>query len=598
MEQLENRKAGREAKESDEEEKRVHDSSVDYKGRVPLRSSTGVWKASLFIITIEFSERLSNFGITANVISYLTKVIHQDLKTAAKSVNYWAGVTTMMPLFGGFLADAYTGRFSMVLLSSLVYLLGLSLLTMSQFIPSLKPCDVGGCEKARKIHEVAFFLAMYSISLGTGGHKPCLQSFGADQFDDDHAEERKKKLSFFNWWNIALCCGLFLGVTVIVYIEDNVSWGVAILILTITMAVTVATFYLGKPYYRYRLPEGSGLTPMLQVLVAAIRKRKLPSPSNPALLYEVPSYKIQGRLLGHTDRLTFLDKAAVLEEEEITNEMKHNPWRLATVTKVEEMKLVLSIIPIWLTSLPFGLCVVQTATFFVKQGATLNRKIGHNFEIPPASIYSLSAVGMITSVVIYDKILVPFLRRATGNERGISILKRIGSGMIFSVVTMSVAALVERKRQKIAEEDIDVLDGEKNVELPMSVFWLAPQFLILGLGDGFTLVGLQEFFYDQVPDSMRSLGMAFFLSVLGAGNFLSSFLITAVDHITEKDGKGWIGKDLNSSRLDKFYWLLAAINSVNIFAYVFFARRYTYKNVQRRLAATNLNKDDGMELMP
>lgn len=598
MEQLENRKAGREAKESDEEEKRVHDSSVDYKGRVPLRSSTGVWKASLFIITIEFSERLSNFGITANVISYLTKVIHQDLKTAAKSVNYWAGVTTMMPLFGGFLADAYTGRFSMVLLSSLVYLLGLSLLTMSQFIPSLKPCDVEGCEKARKIHEVAFFLAMYSISLGTGGHKPCLQSFGADQFDDDHAEERKKKLSFFNWWNIALCCGLFLGVTVIVYIEDNVSWGVAILILTITMAVTVATFYLGKPYYRYRLPEGSGLTPMLQVLVAAIRKRKLPSPSNPALLYEVPSYKIQGRLLGHTDRLTFLDKAAVLEEEEITNEVKHNPWRLATVTKVEEMKLVLSIIPIWLTSLPFGLCVVQTATFFVKQGATLNRKIGHNFEIPPASIYSLSAVGMITSVVIYDKILVPFLRRATGNERGISILKRIGSGLIFSVVTMSVAALVERKRQKIAEEDIDVLDGEKNVELPMSVFWLAPQFLILGLGDGFTLVGLQEFFYDQVPDSMRSLGMAFFLSVLGAGNFLSSFLITAVDHITEKDGKGWIGKDLNSSRLDKFYWLLAAINSVNIFAYVFFARRYTYKNVQRRVAATNLNKDDGMELMP
>lgn len=175
---------------------------------------------------------------------------------------------------------------------------------MSQFIPSLKPCDVGGCEKARKIHEVAFFLAVYSISLGTGGHKPCLQSFGADQFDDDHAEERKKKLSYFNWWNIALCCGLFLGVTVIVYIEDNMSWGVAILILTITMAVTVATFYMGKPYYRYRLPEGSGSTSMLQVLVAAIRKRKLPSPSNPALLYEVPNYKIQGRLLGHTDRLT------------------------------------------------------------------------------------------------------------------------------------------------------------------------------------------------------------------------------------------------------------------------------------------------------
>lgn len=32
-------------------EKWVHDSSVDYKGRVPLRASTGVWKAAFFIIS-------------------------------------------------------------------------------------------------------------------------------------------------------------------------------------------------------------------------------------------------------------------------------------------------------------------------------------------------------------------------------------------------------------------------------------------------------------------------------------------------------------------------------------------------------------------
>ncbi|TYK23597.1 protein NRT1/ PTR FAMILY 5.6 [Cucumis melo var. makuwa] len=33
-----------------DDEKWVADSSVDYKGRVPLRASTGAWKASLFII--------------------------------------------------------------------------------------------------------------------------------------------------------------------------------------------------------------------------------------------------------------------------------------------------------------------------------------------------------------------------------------------------------------------------------------------------------------------------------------------------------------------------------------------------------------------
>ncbi|XP_007009172.2 PREDICTED: protein NRT1/ PTR FAMILY 5.6 [Theobroma cacao] len=583
--------------EGRDEEKWVHDSSVNHKGKVPLRASTGVWKASLFIITIEFSERLSYFGIATNLISYLTNVLHQDLETAAKNVNYWAGVTTIMPLAGGFLADAYFGRFTMVLLSSLIYLLGLSLLTMSEFIPVIKPCNAGACHKPRKIHEVLFFLALYFISLGTGGHKPCLESFGADQFDDDHLEERKQKMSYFNWWNFALCCGLLLGVIVIVYVQDKVSWGVADLILTIVMAVTILTFYMGKIYYRYRLPEGSPLTPLLQVLVAAIRKRKLPYPSNPSLLYEVPRLKLsQGRLLCHTSRLRFLDKAAIVEDRENTStEKTHNPWRLATVTKVEEMKLVLSMIPIWLTSLIFGVGVAQASTFFVKQAATMDRRITHNFDIPPASIYSLTAVGMMVSVTIYEKILVPFLRKVTSNERGINILQRIGIGMIFSTLSMVAAACVEMKRLKAVEKEI--MQGGKQVALSMSVFWLAPQYLINGLGDGFALVGLQEYFYDQAPDSMRSLGIAFYLSVIGVGSFLSSFLIIIVDHITRKGGKSWIGKDLNISRLDNFYWMLAAINLLNFCAYIFLARSYTYKNVHRGILVPDCPKSDEAELI-
>lgn len=57
------------------------------------------------------------------MILYLTRVIHQDIKTAAKSVNYWSGVTTLMPLLGGFIADAYLGRYSTVFISVIIYLL-------------------------------------------------------------------------------------------------------------------------------------------------------------------------------------------------------------------------------------------------------------------------------------------------------------------------------------------------------------------------------------------------------------------------------------------------------------------------------------------
>ncbi|KAK6120318.1 hypothetical protein DH2020_046009 [Rehmannia glutinosa] len=368
------------------DEKLVHDSSFDFKGRVPLRSSTGAWKASLFIIVIEFSERLSYFGLATSLMIYLTKVIHQDLKTAAKSVNYWSGVTTLMPLFGGFVADAYLGRFWTVLASSIVYLL------------------------------------------------------------------------------------------------DHVSWAAADVILTAVMGFTVVVFWIGRPFYRFRKPLGSPLTPLVQVIVAAFVKRNVACPLEADRLYEVPkAERGQGnRLLFHTDKFKFLDKAAIIEDGQNPTD-KQNPWRLSTVTKVEEMKLIINMIPIWLTTLPFGICVAQGSTFFIKQGTTLNRNITPDFMIPPASIYALAAIGMIITVIIYDKLLVPFLRKLTGNERGINILQRIGIGMTFLLTTMVVAALVEKKRLAVVEKNPS--DGS----FQMSVFWLAPQFLIIGVGDGFAL---------------------------------------------------------------------------------------------------------------
>ncbi|KHN22623.1 Putative peptide/nitrate transporter [Glycine soja] len=401
-------------------------------------------------------------------------------------------------------------------------------------------------------------------------------------------------MSFFNWWNSGLCSGIILGVTVIVYVQDHVNWGVADIVLTGVMAVSLLIFLIGRSSYRYRTPIGSPLTPMLQVIVAAISKRKLPYPSNPTQLYEVS--KSEGnseRFLAHTKKLKFLDKAAILENEGNIAE-KQSPWRLATVTKVEELKLIINMIPIWVFTLPFGICASQTSTFFIKQGAIMNRNIGNNgFVVPPASIFTLAAVGMILSVTIYDKLLVPVLRKLTGNDRGISILQRIGIGMVFSVITMIVAALVEKKRLEAVE-----MNGPLKGSLSMSALWLAPQFMIIGFGDGFALVGLQEYFYDQVPDSMRSLGIALYLSVIGAASFLSSLLITIVDHVTGKIGKSWIGKDLNSSRLDKFYWLLAAITTLNLFMFVIFARKYNYKNVQKVAAADcyeGKSEDDGSE---
>lgn len=266
----------------------------------------------------------------------------------------------------------------------------------------------------------------------------------------------------------------------------------------------------------------------------------------------------------------FLDKAAIIEDSSPLALEKHSPWRLVTLTKVEETKLIINVIPIWLFTLAFGICGTQASTFFIKQAMTMDRHIA-GFKLPPASMFTLTALTLIISLTLYEKILVPILRSITRNQRGINILQRIGTGMVFSLITMIIAALVEKQR----------LDRTNNNNKPMSVIWLAPQFMVIGFADAFTLVGLQEYFYHQVPDSMRSLGIALYLSVIGAASFLNNLLITAIDTLAEDfSGKSWFGKDLNSSRLDRFYWFLAGVISANICVFVIVAKRCPFKSVQ------------------
>ncbi|KAH9602819.1 hypothetical protein KSS87_004887 [Heliosperma pusillum] len=445
---------------------------------------------------------------------------------------------------------------------------------MAEYIPSLKPCTT--CEHGNKKHEVLFYLAIYLVSFATGGYKPCLQSFGADQFDENNAKERRQKMSFFNWWNISLCCGIFFGVTLIVYMQDNVAWGLGFLILAITMAVSLLVFICGRPFYRYKnSPLGSPLTTLLQVFVAAFVKRNLPSPSDPSFLYEV-SMSPDKSSLSHTDRLRCLDKAAIIEDDG-NDGQPASQWRLARVTQVEELKLVINMIPIWLSCLVFGVGIAQGTTFFIKQGSVMNRRISKHFEIPPATLFIMTAIGMVITVALYDKVLLRYVRKSTKNERGINILTRIGIGMAILVIAIIVSALVETKRLTSARNGVK-----------LSAFWLAPQFLLLGIGDGFSLVGMQEYFYDQVPDSMRSMGLALYLSVIGVGSFLSTFLIIVVNKLSTKKG---IGKDLNNSRLDYFYWFLTVIFVVNLCVFVFLARNYRYKNVQKRVSDVNSGED-------
>ncbi|XAR60918.1 hypothetical protein NMG60_11034461 [Bertholletia excelsa] len=165
-------------------------------------------------------------------------------------------------------------------------------LTLAVSLPGLKPprCSdphPAHCKKASSWQLDVFYGALYSLAIGTGGTKPNISTIGADQFDDFDPKEKKHKLSFFNWWMFSIFFGTLFAKTVPVYIQDSVGWTLGYGLSTVGLAISIMIFLAGTPFYRHRVPDGSPFTRMARVIVAALRKWRVPLPSDPKDLYEL-----------------------------------------------------------------------------------------------------------------------------------------------------------------------------------------------------------------------------------------------------------------------------------------------------------------------
>ncbi|KAJ0979606.1 hypothetical protein J5N97_015080 [Dioscorea zingiberensis] len=502
--------------------------------------------------------------------------LHQGNATAANNVTNWSGTCYITPLLGAFIADAFWGRYWTIATFMVVYICGLTLLTMTASVKGLKPSCSGGFCDPTSAQTAVVFVALYLIALGTGGIKPCVSSFGADQFDESDESEKKSKSSFFNWFYFSINVGALIASSVLVWIQMNVGWGWGFGIPAVVMAIAVGSFFFGTKLYRHQKPGGSPLTRIAQVIVAAIRKSGVEMPADKSLLYEITDKEsaIEGsRKLDHTEEFRCFDKAAVVAQEDQTKAI--DPWRLCTVTQVEELKSVVRLLPIWASGIIFSTVYSQMSTMFVLQGNTLDPHMGPHFKIPSASLSIFDTISVLVWVPIYDKLIVPAVRRITGNDRGFTQLTRMGIGLVISIFSMIAAGILEVVRLRIVARDN--LYGPDDI-IPMSIFWQIPQYFIVGAAEVFTFIGQLEFFYDQAPDAMRSLCSALSLTTVALGNYLSTLLVIIVTHVTTKGGKlGWIPDNLNLGHLDYFYWLLAILSLLNFFVYLVIAKWYTYK---------------------
>ncbi|KAK1287782.1 putative peptide/nitrate transporter [Acorus calamus] len=505
--------------------------SVDWRGRACKPNKHGGMRAAVFVLGIQAFEIMAIAAVGNNLITYVFNEMHYPLSKSANIVTNFIGTVFLLSLLGGFLSDSYLGSFWTMLIFGFVELSGFILLSVQAHLPQLRPpqCNMLSkevqCPEASGLKALIFFIALYLVALGSGCLKPNMISHGADQFRKDDPKQSKKLSTYFNTAYFSFCVGELIALTVLVYVQTRSGMDVGFGVSAAAMTLGLMCLVSGAVFYRNKPPQGSIFSPIAKVPRQGVH----------------PDQQSQHKKGGEPMAAVHSDTSGASEDPPVRrpdlrlhHHLQHHPR--------------------------------PTPDLLGPTRVAMDTRLTPTFSIPPASLQSIPYLLMLLLVPLYETAFVPLARCLTGNPSGISPLQRVGVGLFTVTFSMVSAALVERKR--------------RNSHHPISIFWITPQFLIFGVSEMFTAVGLIEFFYKQSLAGMQSFLTAMTYCSYSFGFYLSSVLVALVNRVTSGGGDGdggWLGEnDLNKDRLDLFYWVLAGLSVLNFFNYLFWSRWYSY----------------------
>jgi len=206
-----------------------------------------------YIIVNELCERFAYYGLRAALVTYLTdSSIDLSERDAIAVFSYFTAAAYFTPMLGGFISDTYWGRYRTILVFSLIYCCGCLSLALSSLQPSLSGALVGLC----------------FIALGTGGIKPCVSTFGADQFPSSASED---ELSYyFHVFYIAINIGSIASFLIVPVLKrSSVGFAAAFGLPALLLLLATAVFFSARNIYVKVPPQGSTLRTVTKILFHA-----------------------------------------------------------------------------------------------------------------------------------------------------------------------------------------------------------------------------------------------------------------------------------------------------------------------------------------
>ncbi|KAJ6844394.1 putative protein NRT1/ PTR FAMILY 2.3 [Iris pallida] len=486
----------------------------------------GGWKTFPYVLGGVAGVSMGYQGLLSNLLVYLIKQYHLNNADATQIVSIVNGCIQFASILCAVVADAL-GCFCVVYVSLVASFLSSFLFVLTSAIPSLSPptysLGLSGAPAGGQLSVLYF--AIFLLAVGVGGSRLSSTTFGASQVDTSEGQA-----SFFNWFSMTSYTALIVGMTAIVYVEDNVGWLIGFSLCAGAGAVGILLFHLGRPYYCH--PECRE-NPFLTLL------RSL------------------GRKLGRKTKKTYesvshyhrLDAAG--SESPPQFESSIDQHRLTETEEDQILSSIIRLLPLLSTIVPVGLLGNIQSSMIILQAMVMDRHLGPDFLIPAASTATFTLAAFVVSI--------PFLEGIVYKRWHISPLQRIGISHVLAILSFACTAIIESIR-------LASLDGPGGA---MSVLWLVPPLLLMGLTEAFTVPSQLLFYFQEFPESLRNSSAGVTALMTGIGCYLSTTVVAAIRRDTN-----WWQDDTDQSRLDNVYWLMAALMLLDFGFFLLYAVLY------------------------
>ncbi|KAM3720417.1 Peptide transporter [Dirofilaria immitis] len=359
-----------------------------------------------FMLGNEFCERFSFYGMRAILMLYLITEHNFSESQASLFYHSFIACAYISPLLGSIAADNYFGRFRVILWMSAVYVIGHVLLSVGA-IPHLD-------QNFRFIFD---FGGLAVIAFATGGIKPCVSAFAADQFDEKQTNERNQ---FFSFFYFAINAGSLLAILVTPILRGRVKcfdseycFPLAFGVPGILMLLAFILFLAGWRYYKI-LPSAKGniVFSVFCCICYAIRE------------------KVCSIIRGQSKAEHWLDYAAP----------KYNNHFLRSVKSLVAISTLFG--PVVL----FWALFDQQGSTWVLQARRMNGRIGP-FMILPDQMNTLNPLIVLITVPIFEAWIYPIVQRICK----ITPLRKMATGGCFAAIAFVMAGILQLEVNKTME---------------------------------------------------------------------------------------------------------------------------------------------------